>query len=130
MTKRSLKTILFIAVFFSLILTSASASVAKVIKWKAATVWTPAITLIKADQYFVKTLNELCKGELEVKLFPAPQIVSSFEVFGAVQSGVVKIGFDWTGYWAGKNTAFGALGGLPRRAHADGSHDVDYKGWR
>jgi TRAP-type mannitol/chloroaromatic compound transport system substrate-binding protein len=113
MTKRTLKTVSVVVLLIALIFVPSSPVVAKVIKWKAATVWTPAITLIKADQYFVKTLNELCKGELEVKLYPAPQIVSSFEVFGAVQSGVVKIGFDWPGYWAGKDTAFGALGALP-----------------
>ena len=86
---------------------------ADTIKWKAVTTWTPAITLIKADQYFIELINQLCEGELEIQLFPAPQIVSSFEVFGAVQTGAVKMGFDWPGYWAGKDTAFGALGGLP-----------------
>lgn len=124
MNKSTFKAVLIIAVFFSLILSSGIPAVAKVIKWKAATVWTPAITLIKADQYFVKTLNELCKDELEIQLFPAPQIVSSFEVFGAVQSGVVKIGFDWPGYWAGKDTAFGAMGALPA-----GPGQMDLMAW-
>ena len=94
------------------------------IKWRVITTWTPAISLIKSDEHFIKTVNELCKGELEMKLFPAGTIVGSFEVFDAVQSGSVQAGFDWPGYWAGKNTAFGALGGLPA-----GPNQTDLIAW-
>lgn len=113
MKKRSfvvmLGSFLTIAAFFI----SSSAAAAGPIKWRVVTTWTPAITLIKTDQYFIKLVNELCKGELELKLFAAGEIVSSFETFSAVQSGTVQAGFDWPGYWAGKNTAFSAVGALP-----------------
>ena len=97
----------------ALFLIGSNPAIAKVIKWRVVTTWTPAITLIKSDQHFVDTVNEICKDELELRLFPAGEIVSSFEVFSAVQSGTVQGGFDWPGYWAGKNTAFGVLGALP-----------------
>jgi len=92
---------------------AASAAAQEPIKWKVVTTWTPAITLIKSDEHFVETVNTLCKGQLEMKLFPAGQIVGSFEVFDAVQSGTVQAGFDWPGYWAGKDTAFNVVGALP-----------------
>jgi len=91
----------------------ASASAQGPIKWKVVTTWTPAVTLIKADEHFVETVNALCKGQLEMKLYPAGQIVGSFEVFDAVQSATVQAGFDWPGYWGGKDTAFNVVGGLP-----------------
>ena len=111
--KTRLSVFLLTIVFICGLIFTFSANAAEVIKWRVVTTWTPAITLIKSDEHFIKTVNELCKGELELKLYPAGQIVSSFEVFNAVQSGTVQAGFDWPGYWAGKNTAFGALGALP-----------------
>lgn len=101
------------ALAIAILLGYSSSAVAKGITWRVVTTWTPAITLIKSDQHFIEIVNEICKDELELKLFPAGEIVSSFEVFSAVQSGTVQGGFDWPGYWAGKNTAFGVLGALP-----------------
>jgi len=111
--KKSLTVILAVFVAITFLTVSAHDAAAKPVKWKVVTTWTPAVTLIKADQYFVKLVNALCKGELEMKLFPAGELVSSFEVFDAVRSGTVQAGCDWPGYWAGKNTAFGLVGALP-----------------
>ena len=113
MKKKSLVLVKGISLFFGIFFIGLTTAQAAPIKWKVATVWTPAITLIKTDQYFVETANELCKGELEMKLFPAGEIVSSFEVFSAVQSGTVQAGCDWPGYWSGKDSAFNAIGALP-----------------
>lgn len=113
MKKRSFGVMLGIFLAVAVFFISSTLAAAEPIKWKVVTVWTPAITLMKADQYFIKLANELCKGELEMKLFPAGEIVSSFEVFSAVQSGTVQAGCDWGGYWAGKNSAFGVIGALP-----------------
>ncbi len=114
MKKKSVLFILTICLAASFILiVPVNLATAKAIKWRVVTTWTPAITLIKSDQYFVEMVNQTCKGELELKLFPAGEIVTSFEVFGAVQAGTVQAGFDWPGYWAGKNTAFAVLGALP-----------------
>jgi len=105
---------LILAVLAIIFLLGYSSSVAaKAITWRVVTTWTPAITLMKADQNFIKIVNDICKDELELKLFPAGEIVSSFEVFSAVQSGTIQAGFDWAGYWSGKNTAFGVVGALP-----------------
>jgi len=122
--KKSLTVILTVFLAISFLAVSSQYVAAKPIKWKVVTTWTPAITLIKADEYFVKLANEICKGELEMKLYSAGQLVSSFEVFDAVRSGTVQAGFDWPGYWAGKNTAFGAIGGLPA-----GPNQMDLLTW-
>jgi TRAP-type mannitol/chloroaromatic compound transport system substrate-binding protein len=112
MKKRSLRvvlgTFLTVAVFF----VSTTPGLAAPIKWRVPTTWTPAMGLMKADQYFIKLANELCKDELEMKLFPAGEIVNSFEVFSAVQSGTVQAGCDWPGYWAGKNSGFSPVGAV------------------
>jgi TRAP-type mannitol/chloroaromatic compound transport system substrate-binding protein len=113
MKKRSFGVILGIFFTAAIFFISSTPGIAEPIKWRVVTTWTPAITLIKTDQYFIKLANEMCKGELEMKLFPAGEIVSSFEAFSAVQSGTVQAGCDWAGYWAGKNSAFGAIGALP-----------------
>jgi TRAP-type mannitol/chloroaromatic compound transport system substrate-binding protein len=113
MRKRSYRIIWVIFLMVATFFISSTAVLAAPTKWRVTTTWTPAITLIKADQHFIKLVNEMCKGELELKLFPAGEIVSAFESFGAVQAGTVQAGFEWAGYWAGKNSAFGALGALP-----------------
>jgi len=86
---------------------------AKVIKWKMTTQWPPSIRLLDADQHFVNLVNQMCKGEFEIDLIPAGQLVPVMEVFDAVQTGTIQMSADWPGYWSGKNSAFAALGGVP-----------------
>ena len=42
---------------------------AKVIRWKMTSTWPPSISLIEADQAFVKAVNHLCKGKLKIQFF-------------------------------------------------------------
>jgi len=104
--------VILVTVVFTLV-ASAPYGMGQVIKWRAASVWTPAMgALDKGAKHFVEVVNEVCKGELEVKHFAAGEIVSTFEVFGAVQTGTIPMGLETPLYWAGKNTAFGAMGSL------------------
>jgi len=123
--KKSISTgILIIFMLASFVLLAYPSCVLAVTKWKVVTVWVPSLSLIKNDQYFVKLVNELCKGELEMKLYSAGQIVPSFEVFDAVRTGTVQAGCDWAGYWAGKNSAFAAVATLPF-----GPGQMDFMTW-
>lgn len=120
--KRKSLLVAFLAVFvFSV---STTLAFAEPIKWKYITTWPTGVELIKIDQDLAKMINLLCKGELEVKLFAAGEIVPGNQVFDTVQSGTVQIGGDWPGYWAGKNTAFNVLGSLPL-----GLNFMDYYSW-
>lgn len=82
------------------------------IKWKMTTTWTPNMMHIEGDRFFVKTVNELARGKLEIKFFEGGSLVPPFEVFDSVASGTVQAGGDWPGYWAGKEWAFDPLGGV------------------
>ncbi|MDI6755587.1 MAG: TRAP transporter substrate-binding protein [Thermodesulfobacteriota bacterium] len=55
---------------------------------------------------FVKRVNALAAGRLEIKLEPPGAIVPAFEILDAVHKGVLDGGVAWSGYWVGKNTAF------------------------
>ena len=55
---------------------------------------------------FVKRVNALSGGRLEIGLEPPGAIVPAFEILDAVNKGVLDGGVSWSGYWVGKNTAF------------------------
>jgi TRAP-type mannitol/chloroaromatic compound transport system substrate-binding protein len=55
---------------------------------------------------FVKRVNSLCAGRLEIKLEPPGAIVPAFEILDASHKGVLDGGVSWSGYWTGKNAAF------------------------
>ena len=109
---------------FLLIVVGSSSVWAGTINWRMASVWPPSIPLIEADKKFVQIVNELSSGRLKIKLFSAGEVVPPFQVLDAVSDGVVQGGFDWPGYWAGKNTAFSLLGSFPMLLTA-----VDYQLW-
>jgi len=94
------------------------------IRWKYTTTWTPAIQLIEADRHFAKVVNELARGELNLKFFEGGSLVTPFELFGAVSEGTIEAGGDWPNYWAGKDTVFDLLGSYPF-----GLTPIDYMVW-
>lgn len=75
--------------------------------------WPTGISLIKADQHFVKTVNELAGDDLEIKFHPGGTLVPSGQVFDATSSGSVDASADWPGYWAGRDSTFALLGSFP-----------------
>jgi TRAP-type mannitol/chloroaromatic compound transport system substrate-binding protein len=52
--------------------------------------------------YFAKVVKELTDGRLVVKVNPSGAIVPGKQVFDAVSSGTLDIGFTWAGWWIGK----------------------------
>lgn len=102
----------------------ATVAFCKEINWKMTTTWTPAIDLIEADKHFIKLVDQLSEGKINIKLHTAGELVSAFESFGAVQTGTLDAGGDWPNYWSGKNRAFDALGSYPMGLTA-----IDYAIW-
>jgi TRAP-type mannitol/chloroaromatic compound transport system substrate-binding protein len=51
---------------------------------------------------FAKIVEELTDGELKVNVSPGGAIVPSKQVFDAVSTGTLDIGFTWAGWWIGK----------------------------
>jgi len=96
----------------------------KTIKWKMTTTWPPSISLIEADQAFVKAVNHLAKGKLNIKFFTGGTLMPSYEVFDAVSKGSIQASGDWANYWSGKDRVFDALGAYPM-----GLTPMDYFIW-
>jgi TRAP-type mannitol/chloroaromatic compound transport system substrate-binding protein len=97
---------------------------AKEIKWRMTTTWPPSINLIECDKLFVKYVNDMCKGKLQIQFFEGGSLMPSFEVFDAVSKGVVQASGDWPNYWAGKDLVFDTLGSYPM-----GLTPFDYMVW-
>ena len=106
-------TLALILAFCLIVGTSPVIAKQKVIKWKMTTTWPPSIDLIQADEAFVKAVNQLCKGRLEIKFFAGGTLMPAFEVFDAVSQGSIEASGDWPGYWAGKDAVFDTLGAVP-----------------
>lgn len=116
---------LVVALAFGVALSASPAMAAgKVLKWKMTSTWPPSIDLIQADYAFVKAVNQLCKGRLEIKFYTGGTLMPSYEVFDAVSKGTVQAAGDWPNYWAGKDPVFDTLGSYPM-----GLTPVDYLVW-
>lgn len=86
---------------------------AEPIKWRMVTTWTPAINLIETDKHLSKLVDMMSGGRLQIKVYPAGELVAATGVFDAVSKGSAECGADWPAYWAGKNSAFELLGSYP-----------------
>lgn len=53
-----------------------------------------------SPQYWAERVERATNGEVKIKVHGAGDFVPPFEVFGAVSSGALPMGFDWIGYWA------------------------------
>jgi TRAP-type mannitol/chloroaromatic compound transport system substrate-binding protein len=125
MRRKTFITALAIALVFCFAFaTSPAIAAEKVLKWKMTSTWPPSIDLIQADYAFVKAVNQLCKGRLEIKFYTGGTLMPSYEVFDAVGKGTVEAAGDWPNYWAGKDPVFDTLGSYPM-----GLTPVDYLVW-
>jgi TRAP-type mannitol/chloroaromatic compound transport system substrate-binding protein len=55
----------------------------------------------------------MSNGEIRINVHGAGDFVPPFEVFGAVSSGALPMGFDWIGYWAGQIPVANLVGSMP-----------------
>lgn len=81
----------------------------KVIRWKAQTLWSPAVVPYKAFEAFCQRVKLMSNGRLEITPYPAAAIVPTFECLDAVKNNIIQLMNQWPGYWAGKNPAFAPL---------------------
>lgn len=71
------------------------------------------IFLGDGPKYFAKTLEEISKGDVKVKIHGAGDLVPALEVLNAVSSGAVAASYDWEGYWGGVVPVANLVGALP-----------------
>jgi TRAP-type mannitol/chloroaromatic compound transport system substrate-binding protein len=84
-------------------------SAQKVIKWKAQTLWSPAVIPYKTFEAFCQRVKVMSGGRLEITPYPAGAIVPTFECLDAVKNNIIQMMNQWPGYWAGKDPAFAPL---------------------
>lgn len=58
-------------------------------------------------------VRRMTDGEVDITVHGSGDFVPPFEVFGAVSSGAIPMGFDWIGYWAGQIPVANLVGSMP-----------------
>ncbi|GKY86577.1 TRAP transporter substrate-binding protein [Sinisalibacter aestuarii] len=53
-----------------------------------------------APQNFANLVSLMTDGDMTISVHGAGEFVPPFELFGAVSSGALDMGYDWVGYWA------------------------------
>lgn len=59
------------------------------------------------------TVRLMTGGEVDITVHGAGTFVPGFEVFDAVSSGALPMGFDWIGYWASRIPVANLVGAMP-----------------
>ncbi len=62
---------------------------------------------------YVKRVNAMTGGRVELELLPAGSVVPAFQMLDAVSSGILDGGHGVAAYWYGKNKAFSLFGTAP-----------------
>lgn len=62
---------------------------------------------------FVKRVNEMGVGRIQIELLQAGAVVPAFQLLDAVSTGVLDGGHGVSAYWYGKNKAFSLFGTAP-----------------
>ncbi|GBD41940.1 Monocarboxylate 2-oxoacid-binding periplasmic protein [bacterium HR39] len=89
--------------------------------------WPAGSTLYDNFVMWAERVKALTGGELEVKTMPAGQVVPAFEVFDAINAGVLDGGHAWSGYLQGRHPAAILFTGGPGGPF--GLDMIDHMGW-
>jgi len=120
---KKIKMLMFLGVLAT-VLAFGTTALAKKIKWRMGSTWTPAINLYYGDKELIKYVGEMTNGDFEIKWFPSGTLMGAFEYFDGCSKGAVEAVGDWPSYWASKDPAFDFLGSFPF-----GFTNVDYVNW-
>ncbi|SFP95188.1 TRAP transporter substrate-binding protein [Tranquillimonas alkanivorans] len=66
-----------------------------------------------SPQIWADRVARMTDGEVQINVHGAGDFVPPFEVFGAVSSGALPMGFDWIGYWAQQIPVANLVGSMP-----------------
>jgi len=66
-----------------------------------------------SPQKWAEKVELMTGGDVEIDVHGAGEFVPPFEVFDAVSSGAIPMGFDWIGYWAEKIPVANLVGSMP-----------------
>ena len=66
-----------------------------------------------SPQKWAEKVELMTGGDVEIDVHGAGEFIPPFEVFDAVSSGAIPMGFDWIGYWAEKIPVANLVGSMP-----------------
>lgn len=66
-----------------------------------------------SPQLWAERVAQMTNGRVRIQVHGAGTFVPPFEVFGAVSSGALDMGFDWIGYWANQIPVANLVGSMP-----------------
>jgi TRAP-type mannitol/chloroaromatic compound transport system substrate-binding protein len=70
-------------------------------------------SLGESPQNFARMVSKMTGGEVKINVHGAGDFVPPYEVFGAVSSGALDMGFDWAGYWSQQIPVANLVGSMP-----------------
>jgi TRAP-type mannitol/chloroaromatic compound transport system substrate-binding protein len=83
------------------------------VKMKFQSTWPNKDIFHEFAQDFVKRVNEMAGGRLELELLASGAVVPAFQLIDAVHAGILDGGHGVAAYWYGKNKAFSLFGTAP-----------------
>jgi len=86
---------------------------AETVKLKFQSTWPTKDIFHEFAADYVKKVNEMSGGRLELELLAAGAVVPAFQLLDAVNTGVLDGGHGVSAYWFGKNKAFSLFGTGP-----------------
>ena len=93
---------------------SCSESSSAEFRWKMATSYTEDnLFYSKCAVAICDRIAQLSNGRLMIEPYQAGQLVDAFDVFDAVSSGQVEVGYTWSGYWSEKDPSFELFSSIP-----------------
>lgn len=78
--------------------------------------------------HWAELVDLMTDGEVKISVHGPGDFVPGNEVFGAVSSGALDMGFDWPGYWAGQIPVTNIVGSMPFGPDPDTVMAWMYKG--
>lgn len=101
-TRKSILLFLIIGLCLTLLASPAFCEKEKIV-WRGQSSYPAGLPqLYEPAAEFAKIVEQITDGELVVNVSPGGAIVPSKQVFEAVSSGTLDIGFTWAGWWIGK----------------------------
>ena len=86
---------------------------AQTVKFKFQSTWPTKDIFHEYAADYVKKVNDMAGGRLELELLAAGAVVPAFQLIDAVSTGVLDGGHGVSAYWFGKNKAFSLFGTGP-----------------
>lgn len=99
----------------------------KVFKWRAQSMSDPPQLERQRFEFVADLIRERSGGRLDITWYSAGEVIPTGEIFDAVKTGVIEMGFDMAGYHGGFMPEAKPLFMLP--ASFKNSHDIHHFGY-